>query len=131
MGLDNGICIKRTPESEQIKEVLEFEKDWQKQYKFDFEVVYFRKCWNVRLDIFGIIGPPEAPNDTRTPVKLEHIDPLISLFKSYNRKTWDAANSIWDYEDIKPHIKTEIKNLKKLKKIMQNHDVEVYFYDSY
>lgn len=130
MGLDNGICIKRTPESEQIKEVLEFEKDWQKQYKFDFEVMYFRKCWNVRSDIFRIIGPPEAPNDSRTTVKLEHIDQIISLLKSYNRKNW--LESIWTYYEIRPHLKKQIKNLKKLKEIMKKYDnLTVYFYDSY
>lgn len=124
------MCIKRTPESEQIKEVLEFERDWEKKYKFDFQVMYFRKCWNVRSDIFGIIGSLETPNDSRTPVRLEHIDPIINLLRSYNKKNWE--NSIWEYDEIKANIKQQIKNLKKLKKIMEKYDnLTVYFYDSY
>lgn len=93
--------------------------------------MYFRKCWNVRSDIFSIIGPPETQNDSRTPVKLEHIDPIISLLRSYNKKNWDDSLSIWEYDEIKPHLKKQIENIKKLKKLMEQYDLTVYFYDSY
>jgi hypothetical protein len=126
MGLDNGIYIKHTPETEKIKELSHFKETWG----FNVEVTYWRKCWNVRADIFSIIGLLDTTNDSDTPVKLEHIDSIIALLKSYNKDNWEC--SIWEYDEIKPRLKQQIKNLKLLKKLMQKYsNLEAYFYDCY
>ena len=131
MGLDNGLCIRRNEASMSIYDKLKcFESKSAKEYQWDFEVCYWRKCWNIRNLIFGCIGSCE--NDGEVPIKREDIPNIIEILKSLNSKNcYDYGSSIWEYEDQKPHIKRQIKNLKKVYKLMGKYDLEVYFYDSY
>lgn len=131
MGLDNSIEIRRNEKSMSIYNKLKrFEDDWDKEHKYDFEVLYYRKCYNVRNLILRCLGAGEE--DYEIPVKREDIPNIIAALKSLNKKNWeDCGSSIWDWEDQEPYIKRHIKNLKYLYKLMGKHDLDVYFYDSY
>lgn len=131
MGLDNGICVKRNEKAMNIYDKLKrFEKDWDKKYEFDFEVAYWRKCWNVRALIFDCMGGGE--DNGCTPIKHEDIPKIITALKSLNADNWNEdGGSIWEWEEQKPWIKQYIKNLKYLYRLMDKYDLDVYFYDSY
>ena len=131
MGLDNGLMVRRNEKSMSIYNKLKrFEDDWDKKYQHDFEVLYYRKCWNLRGIIADAIGG--IYDNLETPVEREHIPKIISALKSVNEKNWeDEGWSIWTYKEQKPHIKRHIKNLKYLYRLMGKYDLDVYFYDSY
>lgn len=131
MGLDNGLCIKRNEKSMNIYgKVKRFEDDWDKEHKYDFEVAYFRKCWNIRYIIAECIGG--FYDNGYTQVKREHIPDIIDALNSLNADNWeDYGSSIWEFEEQEPHIKRYIENLEYLYELMGEHDLDVYFYDSY
>lgn len=131
MGLDNGIEIKRNEKSMNIYNKLKkFELSYDEENKLDFEVAYYRKCWNIRNIIASCIG---GLNDNlETPIERVHIPKIISALKSLNKENWeDEGDSIWTYEEQEPFIRQHIKNLKYLYKLMAKYDLDVYFYDSY
>ena len=131
MGLDNGIQIRRNKVAMSIYDKIKcFEQEWAKPYEYDFEICYWRKCYNIRSLIFNCIG--SCNNDGEIPIQREDIPKIIEILKSLNSKNWeDEGSSIWTYEEQKPHIKQQIKNLKRVYRLMDKYDLEVYFYDSY
>lgn len=131
MGLDNGLCIRRNEASMGIYNKLKcFESKLAKEYQWDFEICYWRKCYNIRSLIFSCIG--SCDNDGEIPIQREDIPKIISALKSLNAKNWEyEGGSIWTYEEQEPHIKQQIKDLKRVYKLMGKYDLEVYFYDSY
>lgn len=131
MGLDNGVCIKRNEKSMNIYDKLKrFERDWDKKYEFDFEVAYWRKCWNIRALISKCLGGSE--DNGSTPVNKEEITKIIIALKSLNVDNWDEDDgSIWEWEEQEPWIKQYIENLQYLYELMTQYDLDVYFYDSY
>ena len=131
MGLDNGLEIKRNEKSMSIYDKIKrFERSWDKEHEYDFEVLYYRKCWNIRSLIAECIGG--IYDNGETPVEREHIPKIIAALKSLNTKNWmDYGGSIWEWKEQKPHIKRHIKNLKYLYRLIGKYDLDVYFYDSY
>ena len=133
MGLDNAICVRRTSVSNVIPKLAVFSYSWDKEHKCDFEIAYWRKCYNIRNGIFNLgLGYDEA----EYPLTVQNIDQIIKLLKSYNSKNWqENGGSIWDWDDeefpYSKKIRLDIKNLKLLRKLMNKYDLEVYFYDSY
>ena len=130
MGLDNGVCVKRNEKSMNIYSKLQqFEESWDKEHKYDFEMAYWRKCWNVRHLIIMCLD--NFMDNGYTPIKRDDLSKIISTLQSLNAKTWDEGSSIWTWDEQKPHMKRYIKNLKYLYKLMCIYDLDVYFYDSY
>lgn len=128
MGLDNGIIVKK---AELTKKLFKVKKNCLFEYNGSFEIAYWRKCWNVRNDIFTITEGWEN-DQSYTSLDRDDIYNIIKLLKSYNKKTWDSSNSIWDWKEHKTANKRNIKHLKFLYKIMKKYpEIEVYFYDSY
>lgn len=136
MGLDNGIQVKRTAETNKIEELNVFNEDYDKELKYDFSVTYWRKCWNIRNDIFGLgIGYDES---YYTNLTKENIEQIIELLESYNDDNWyDGGFCIWEFTSdeegwsYSEHIKQDIESLKLLRQLMDKYELEVYFYDSY
>lgn len=132
MGLDNGVCVRRTPETNKIKELKVFNIDWDNKLEYDFEAACWRKNWGLRSDVLWILRD-SVENKCEYSVSKEQLDDIIKLLKSYNSKTW--TNSIWDWDGEKypysKYIKQNIKDLKLLRKLMDQYELEVYFYDSY
>ena len=130
MGLDNGICVKRNEKAMNIYDKLKhLESDWDEEHKYDFEIAYWRKCWNVRSIIFRCLGDGRDNDDTQ--IKRDDIAKIVAELKSLNHKTWYEGDSIWTWEEQKSHMKRYIENLKYLYKLMDKYDLDVYFYDSY
>lgn len=80
--------------------------------------------------------PGVRDNDESEPLTTEDINNIIKGLKSFNSNNWcDNGGSIWEWDDeewpYSEKIKQDIKNLKKLKKLMNKYELEVYFYDSY
>lgn len=135
MGLDNGIQIRRTPVTNNIEELKVFNQSYDKELKYDFEVTYWRKCWNVRNDILCILRKRWC-DGYEFALTTDDIDSIIELLQSYNAENWEeSGSSIWEWDDVEwPYsekIKQDIENLKLLRSLMNKYDLEVYFYDSY
>lgn len=135
MGLDNGIEVKRTEHTNGIPELQQFNIEWDTEHKWDFEICYWRKCYSLRSMIFRVV-PGVHDGDISEPLTTEDIGNIIKGLKSFNSENWqNGFGSIWDWDDkefpYSKKIKRDIKNLKKLKKLMDKYDLEVYFYDSY
>lgn len=131
MGLDNSIEIKRTPYTDSISELRQFNLDWDNKHECDFSVCYWRKCWNIRNGILDILGD-RFSDQWRFHLNTENIDKIIAFLKSLNKHNWnDDGGSIWTWEEYKNHIKDDIKKLKMLRKLMKKYDLKVVFIDSY
>ena len=131
MGLDNSIEIKRTPYTDSISELRQFNLDWDNKHEYDFSVCYWRQCWNIRNGILDILGD-RFSDQWRFHLNTENIDKIIAFLKSLNKHNWnDDGGSIWTWEEYKNHIKDDIKKLKMLRKLMKKYDLKVVFIDSY
>ena len=133
MGLDNGICVRNTEKSRAIHEKLvKFSnKEWvERGGAYDF--AYWRKCWNVREDIFNIIG---CSGEYAMPLSIEDVKEIIATLSHYNHKTWKYGGwlgSIWTWNEHKRINGRHIRQLKYLVRLMKRYpELEVYFYDSY
>lgn len=132
MGLDNGIVVKFKNE---VENTPLYHEQWRpiKEY----EVAYWRKCWNVREDlgeVFGTIGK-EFYDTKLTP---ELLTAILSVLGSYNADNWVANNgyfsSIWEWDEISGTIAEQIANIKWLIDYWKEHPEnieECEFYDSY
>jgi hypothetical protein len=139
VGLDNGIIIKRTPETKKIKELRRFEY-WDVHYEeedvnYSYDICYWRKCWNVRDMIFENIHKYKcAPikTDCRWALNIEAIDGVIEGLKAFNKDNWDDdRGSIWSFQEMKKKLRQNVRDLKSIKKLMKKYNLVVEFYDSY
>ena len=135
MGLDNSIEVKRNDYTSSISELKCFEEDWDKNHEYNFEICYYRKCWNVRSMIFDVIKGAHD-NGISDPLTTEDIDNIILGLQSFNADNWqDNGGSIWDWDDeeypYSEKIQRDIESLKRLREVMDKCNLEVYFYDSY
>ena len=134
MGLDNGIEIRRTNNLPNC--VLCFDNDeWRKQCGYDLEVAYWRKCWNVRHIIFDVLtnGSDDdcVYNVTREEL-VEIIHRLENDLHYFDFLEGEWGSCIWTWNEFRRIQKWNIKNLKKLARMMKRHpEIEVIFYDSY
>lgn len=137
MGLDNGILIKRDAFTEKLRFCKKLEDEYSKMHKQDFEVCYWRKCWNIRGLIFNILIKERGPlptNDAVVLLNANNIAEIIEALKSLNAENWDEmGGSIWEFDEMKKKIKYQIKLLKKVKRAMKKYgdNLKIYFYDSY
>lgn len=142
MGLDNGIELKFKD-----SKILEHPADlpmWLKPLELSwekgtFELAYWRKCWNVRRDILNVLNiNKDYENDGLFKLTVSDVEQIIEVLKSYNEENWDnsdgivwASGSIWTFEEQKPHIEQQIKNLTNAIPLMKTGTCVVEFYDSY
>ena len=135
MGLDNGVEIRRNEHTSSILELRRFEPEYDKNHEYDFEICYWRKCWNVRNDILWIIGE-RFGDQYEYNLNKEDVDQIIKLFESYNADNLeDSGSCIWDWDDeeypYSEKIQQDTENLKILRRLMDKYELDVYFYDSY
>lgn len=135
MGLDNGIQIKRNTSTNSIPELKQFELAYDNKHQFDFEVCYWRKCYNIRNMIMDVVESA-YDNDNSDILTTTDIEKIIHGLQSFNSANWqENGGSIWDWDDeeypYSEKIQRDIENLKNLQMLMEKYDLEVYFYDSY
>lgn len=133
MGLDNGIEIRRKGNLPNC--VLCFDEEWTRKNNYDLEVAYWRKCWNVRYVIFDVLRRGDD-NDSVIDITREELVEIIHRLESdinyFDFLEGGSYSCIWDWNTLRRIQKRNIKNLKKLAKMMKRHpEIEVYFYDSY
>ena len=133
MGLDNGIEIRRKDNLPIC--VLCFDEEWTKKNNYDLEVAYWRKCWNVRNIIFDVLRRGDD-NDSVINVTREELIEIIHRleddlhYSDFLEGDWGSC--IWEWNTFRRIQKRNMKNLKKLAKMMKRHpEIEVIFYDSY
>ena len=135
MGLDNGIQIKRNTSTNSIPELKQFELAYDNKHQFDFEICYWRKCYNIRNMIMDVVESARD-NDNSDILTTTDIEKIIRGLQSFNSANWqENGGSIWDWDDeeypYSEKIQRDIENLKNLQTLMERYDLEVYFYDSY
>lgn len=135
MGLDNSIQIKRNTSTNSIPELKQFELAYDNKHQFDFEVCYWRKCYNIRNMIMDVVESARD-NDNSDILTTTDIEKIIRGLQSFNSANWqENGGSIWDWDDeeypYSEKIQRDIENLKNLQTLMEKYDLEVYFYDSY
>jgi hypothetical protein len=131
MGLDNGIVLKDTTRQN-------IETPWFVSFPFDndydnkLDVCYWRKCWGIRNEIKRILHLKD--NEYKCKVEEDDIPAIIRILEKYLDKDYwdDNAESIWIYDEYKPHLIQQIKNLLWLREYLRTYKrAECYFYDSY
>ena len=135
MGLDNVIQSKRNTSTNSIPELKQFELSYDNKHQFDFEICYWRKCYNIRNMIMDVIESARD-NDNSDILTTTDIEKIIHGLQSFNSANWqENGGSIWDWDDeeypYSEKIQRDIENLKNLQTLMEKYDLEVYFYDSY
>lgn len=135
MGLDNGIMLK-------IKDKKKFgtlppflrHEEWEPED--EYEVLYWRKCWNIREEVFSMLHsfhPKDGDNCVFSVAKLEEI--IYHLNDCYEPKWWNEHDdSIWDFNDICKNYHYHLLNAMRLVEFLKEKDpgsYELYFYDSY
>ena len=135
MGLDNSIQIKRNTSTNSIPELKQFELAYDNKHQFDFEICYWRKCYNIRNMIMDVVESARD-NDSSDILTTTDIEKIIHGLQSFNSANWqENGGSIWDWDDeeypYSEKIQRDIENLKKIQTLMEKYDLEVYFYDSY
>lgn len=136
MGLDNGIQIRRSDFTNNLRALKRFELDYDDKKIFDFEVCYWRKCWNVRDAIFDAIPDKGNDNDESLDLTIDDVTKIIRALKSFNKRNWENGgygSSIWTWEEQRSNMKRSIGNLRYVKHLMKKYGdkITVYFYDSY
>ena len=132
MGLDNGILARSQTIIPALRKYVYEVYPLDEQGNIVYELCYYRKCWNIRYTILrGIINYNYREEKYEYPLTIDHIDAIIYMLGHFNEDNWEeAGGSIWSFDDMRPCLKRDIKALKKLRKVMKKHEIEVWFYDS-
>lgn len=128
MGLDNGIVIKNNCKTADIEYKLSgmFEGN-----SAEYSVTYWRKCYNIRNEILYIINH-RYDEEYEFALDVEDVEQIIEFLESLSADTWnDSGDSIWDWHEMEDQINQDIESLVMLVDIMNEHDIDVVFYDSY
>ena len=135
MGLDNGINFKIL-DKEVFGELPNWirREAWEDQYGFDYEVFYWRKCWNVRNAIIGYLGMHDNEYEcTITVYDLENITNILER-KIYGKDKWEDSLSIWTWEESGEFFTERLEYARKIVEWLKTKpfgSFELYFYDSY
>lgn len=137
MGLDSGLLIhsdKRKLTREDLPTGISY--PFEKDYDYDIELVYFRKCWNIRNHIMNHFGWLLAPENQWKFIidKPEQVLELIEIFAYWlNEEVWEEdGSSIWSYQEIRPQLIQSIINTAIIYSwLINNPDCYLIWYDSY
>jgi hypothetical protein len=131
MGLDNGIYLQDI-KREQIKfpwfVILPFDRDYDDRT----DICYWRKCWGIRNEIRSILHMSD--NEYEHEVEEDDVPAIVRKLEDFlDEEYWENnADSIWEYDEFKPCLLQQIKNLLWLREYLKEHpNVKCYFYDSY
>lgn len=74
-----------------------------------------------------------ADGDYSFPLTVEQLEKIQEIYNYYNsEETWQEAESIWNWEEVKDQFPEQNKIFEWLKGYKKIHpSVEVLFYDSY
>ena len=138
MGLDNGIDFKIL-DKEKFGEIPAWIKreEWEEKYGFDYEMLYWRKCWNVRQEILIYLG--SSDDEYEWVLDLNDLQNIFKILKGmYKQGLWTAdyecGMTIWSWDDIRYTYPRNLKYAKRVAKWLATKpkdSYEIKFYDSY
>lgn len=140
MGLDNGILLRtKKPLPADCPIDLEgiYEPDIYKGEWFEYEICYWRKCRNVREDIYYILkddGADVTPDDVNGIMSKDALKAVWCKLYSYCEKSWDyPTHTIWEWEVMEDIIENQLTNIEWVIEFLSDYDgeYEIGFYDSY
>ena len=110
---------------------------WEDKYGYDYEVMYWRKCWNVRYEILAYLGASD--DEYQWNLDLNDMKSIYKILKAmYKPRLWqadyDGNMTIWSWDDVKYNYRRELRYMKKMMKWLAtkpSDSYDVYFYDSY
>ena len=138
MGLDNGINLRiKNKETFGPMPAWIKREEWEDKYGYDYEVMYWRKCWNVRYEVLSYLGASDDEYEWH--LDLNDMKEILKILKAmYKPHLWqadyDGHMSIWSWDDVKHSYRRELRYMKKMMKWLATKPAdsyEVYFYDSY
>jgi len=137
MGLDNGMLLHSKKQIDVPRELnVAVEHRPGAEYEWVYDILYFRKCWNIRREAREILGAsPEYVEKSWLDVT-EVKNFWWALNNMNSRKAWDRNNeSIWTFDEIHDHLDNSLLALEWLIDFMIKHPADssymVEFYDSY
>ena len=112
-------------------------EEWEDKYDRDYEVMYWRKCWNVRYEILSYLGASD--DEYEWSLDLNDMKEILKLLKNmYKPRLWqadyDGHMTIWSWDDVKNSYRSNLRYMKRVIKWLATKPTdsyEVYFYDSY
>ena len=135
MGLDNGVCLKIL-HKEGFGDIPAWvhREEWEDKYDYDYEILYWRKCWNVRGAIMGYLGVDDESYEwCLTTYDLYAIAEMLE-HEVYGEDNWEDGLSIWTWEEVGEHYLACLEYARKVVEWLKTKPVgtyELYFYDSY
>lgn len=152
MGLDNMIYVRareRVKTPPEVKWGSDWSQvhyyDWVEDYeikeyyiegKYDRELCYWRKCWNIRGLMLEIVGDRYDVRDGHVTLTIDDLEKFYkALFNLNSPKGWkNNDDSIWEYKEMRDVLDQDLMNLEWLIWYMNQEDnqiEEVFFVDSY
>ena len=141
MGLDNAIMAKgRTKAGSDYLEMIKNKFNLE-VYDGEYEIAYWRKCWNVRsriLDIVKLECDKERSNEYEFFFGIEVFEKIADDLKYFlNEDNWENdGNSIWTWVEMLPCIADQIRVMRVILEdiecgVINAEDLDFRFYDSY
>lgn len=141
MGLDNGILLRtKKPlpadcpiDLEGVREPDIYKGEW-----FEYEICYWRKCWNIREKMYYILyndGAPVKEFDVNGFLSLSAFKRVWKMLNDFNEKNWKyPRETIWEWVEFEDHIERDLQVIEWLIQLLKDWDTDDYeieFYDSY
>lgn len=135
MGLDNGIVLK-IKDREKFGNVVPFIKRESWEAEDEYEILYWRKCWNIRNEIFTILHTLKPQDNGRCVFPVELLEKIIYRLNEFYTPDWweHHIDSIWDFTEVCGNYYYHLLNAIRLVDFLKTRDpesYEIYFYDSY
>ena len=137
MGLENGLIL-HTREPIEIPKELHFDLSMgDEPLKYSYDLLYFRKCWNIRREIVHVLNAGYEYCG-KAWLTIDEVKKIWWAINEINHENvWESGSSIWMYDEIKGRLDHSLLALEWLIDFMREHvgDREpfymVEFYDSY
>ena len=143
MGLDNGITMRSKIPIEVPCELVRVSESicsaYDKNYTFEYELCYWRKCWNIRHGIGMALGTNLGEDASKDRLDIGDVKNIWHVLNHLNNKrTWDSGDSIWTYKEMRDNLDCSLLTLEWVIYLMRNYSqlfkdgcICVEFYDSY
>lgn len=138
MGLDNGVMFK-IKNKEAFGEIPVWIKReaWEEEHNYDYEILYWRKCWNVRQEILTYLAADDDEYEWN--LDLNDMKNIIKILKGmYKEGPWSAdyeySMTIWDWDEVKYNYPRNLRYAKRVMRWLATKPIDsytIYFYDSY